>query len=206
MKKISQLIYWFILTLLVTITGLTAISALKIPGNYKLLAVQSGSMEPTIRTGSIVIVEPAREYRVGDIITVSDPGNPKVTITHRLVGTDERFGERYFITKGDANKSADTEERPVTNVLGKVLFSVPFLGYPVSYAKTRDGLIFLVIIPATLIVYSELINIKNETKKLIAERKKRKLTLAEKAEVKVGTEEMQAERWYHQIQRRLFGK
>ncbi|MCL4366902.1 hypothetical protein M1563_01915, partial [Patescibacteria group bacterium] len=54
--------------------------------------------------------------------------------------------------------------------------------------KTPTGFILLVIIPATIIVYSELMNIKNETVKLLAERKRRKLNTSEKIEEKIGEE------------------
>jgi hypothetical protein len=83
--------------------------------------------------------------------------------------------------------------------LGKVVFSIPLLGYAAGFARTRDGLIVLVIIPATLIVYSELMSIKNETVKLLRERKKRKLTPKEKVELELGKEEIKAEKWYHKL-------
>ena len=171
-RKIVKILYGLVFAVLIIVAGLVAISIIKIPGNYKPLVVQSGSMEPKILKGAIVVVKPQQDYQKGDVITVVEPANPKVSLTHRIVTVEEIDGRTFYTTKGDANEDADTEKRPKDNVFGKVLFSVPFLGYPVSFAKTRNGLIILVLIPATLIIYSELISIKNEIQKLIKGRKK----------------------------------
>lgn len=204
-RKTGKVLYGFIFAFLIIVAGVIAISAFKIPGNYKLLVVQSGSMEPVIKQGAIVVVKPVGEYKIGDIITVREPANPKVSLTHRIAEIKEIDGKMFYVTKGDANDSPDTEERPEENVLGKVIFSVPYLGYLVGFAKTRDGLIFMVIIPATLIIYSELISIKNETKKLLKERKKRKLTLKEEVEVEIGEEEIKAEKGIKKFVKKIKG-
>jgi len=179
--KIGRILYAAIFVFLIIIGGLVAISILKIPGNYKLFTVQSGSMEPVIKQGSIVVVKPFKDYKKGDIITTREPANPKVSLTHRIVNIKNKNGKISYVTKGDANKSPDTEKRPKENVLGKALFSVPYIGYPVSFAKTRDGLIFLIVIPATLIIYSELLTIKNEVRRLLQEQKKKKINSKRKS-------------------------
>ena len=45
------------------------VSALPIPGNYQFLVVRSGSMEPAIKQGAVVVVKPSNAYQIGDIIT-----------------------------------------------------------------------------------------------------------------------------------------
>jgi signal peptidase len=202
-NKFGKIIYNLVFFVLVIIAGLVAISTLKIPGNYQLFVVQSGSMEPAIKTGSIVIVKPEEKYFKNDVVTVLDSANMKSPVTHRIFSVEEATGGAVFQTKGDANNTPDTEKRNIKNVLGKVIFSMPFIGYPVAYAKTRDGLIFLVIIPVTIIIYSELLTIKNETVKLLKDRKKRKLTKKEKLEIEIGEEEIKIERWYHRILKRV---
>jgi len=193
-RKTGKVFYGFIFVAIFIIAGSVALSTLKIPGNYKVFVVQSGSMEPKIKRMGIVVVKPAKEYKKGDVITVAEPANPKVTLTHRVVDIEEKTGRTFFVTKGDANEDPDTEKRPAENVLGKVILSVPFLGYPVSFAKTQTGFIALIVIPAVLIVYSELLTIKNEALRLIAARKHRRLSAVELAEVKIGKEVMAAER------------
>jgi signal peptidase len=156
-------------------------------------------MEPTIKTGSLVFVRPGSNYSVGDIITFKnklsdDIKNPKLTTTHRINSIEEKDGSVIYATKGDANNAPDLSKTSKDLVLGKVVFMVPYLGYPVGYAKTQTGFVVLIVIPATIIVYSELMNIKEEAKRLVKERAKRKLTPLEKIEVVVGVEEIYVEK------------
>ena len=205
-RKTGKVLYGLIFATLVLVAGVVAISAFKIPGSYKLLTVQSGSMEPSIKLGSVVVVQPAGDYKKGNVITVSEPENPKTSLTHRIFEVKEKDGKTFYVTKGDANNAPDTEERPKENVIGRVLFSIPYIGFPIAFAKTRDGLVVLIIIPATIIVYNELMNIKNEAKKLLEERKRRKLTLKEKVEVEIGEEEIKVERGIKKLWRKLIEK
>jgi len=184
-KKAGQVFYYIILTILVIIAGLTAISNLKIPGNYKLLVAMSGSMEPSVKTGSIFVVKPQSHYQPGDIITFYDQKNSKSYVTHRLVQVSDN---NQFITKGDANSNTDTKTVNQGQILGKTVFTIPQLGFLVNYSKTTQGLIITIIIPAVIIIYNELISIKNEAKRLIIERRRRKLSLKERVEETVGEE------------------
>lgn len=183
MAKISKILYGLVLVFLVTIAGLTAFSALNLPGSYKLFVVLSGSMAPTIKTGSIVVVVPEKNYQKGDIITFKNPNNTRETLTHRIYGVKTSSG-LAFLTKGDANNAPDLAVVSKSQVMGKTVFALPFLGYPVSFAKTQLGLIVLIIIPSVIIVYSELLNIKKEALKLIRERRTQKLNPKEKVEEK----------------------
>jgi signal peptidase len=193
-KLLRNIVYWLIVLVLVIIAGVTAVSALDIPGSIKLYTVQSGSMAPVISTGSLVLSKPMNEYQTGDVITFKAEKdrltkNPKNTTTHRIHEIKETvLGQVEYVTKGDANDTPDSQIVTKDLVLGKTILSIPFLGYPVSFAKTMKGLVILIIIPATMIVYSEMLNIKKEAKKLLQERKKRKLSAVEKAEVVIGEE------------------
>lgn len=178
LTKVLNVSYWILLSIIITIAGLAALSAFGFPKSYRLFVVQSGSMEPTIRTGSLAIVRPESQFKKGDIITFkvkqeADIKNPNLLISHRIVDIKNGNSGTSFITKGDANKTPDMELRPAGNVLDKVIFSIPYLGFPVGFAKTQNGFILLIVIPATIIIYSELMNIKNEAIRLIKARKKR---------------------------------
>lgn len=209
-KLIGGVLYDIILFLLIVIAAGVGVSALNIPGGIKLFTVESGSMSPKIPTGSIVISKPSNTYQKGDMITfksAADSGNnnPKYTTTHRIYEVKSTKGKEEYVTKGDANNAPDITPTGKDLVLGKAVFSIPLIGYPIAFAKTRDGLIILVIIPATIIIYSELMNIKNEAKKLIKERKK-KLSKKEKLELEIGEEEIKAERWYRNLYKKIFHK
>ena len=168
-KKIhilGQGLYRFVFAVLIVIAAFVALSAIDIPGNYKLLSVQSGSMEPAISRGSVVITKPPRAYQIGDVITFRDIDNSKYLVTHRISAIEKLEEERLFITKGDANQDTDNQRVNKELVVGKVILTLPFIGYAVSFARTIVGLMLLVVIPATIIVYSEAIAIKREIFKI----------------------------------------
>jgi signal peptidase I len=171
--------YWLLMSALIIIGLLTTLSALQLPKNYRVFVVQTGSMTPAIKAGSVVVVQPQEKYQKEDIITYktsidADLKNPKMTITHRVIEREEVDDQVFFQTKGDANKAADMNRVNKKMILGKVIFDVPYLGYPVSFAKTQTGFILLIVIPATIIVYSEVISVKNESKNLLAKKRKKK--------------------------------
>ncbi len=101
-------------------------------------AVLSGSMEPDIPVGSIVYdkeVEP-EELEVGDVITYQLSDN--TLVTHRIISIDESAKE--MITKGDANDVEDGAPVSYSNVVGKMSFSIPLIGYITIYGKTKLGI------------------------------------------------------------------
>ena len=105
--------------------------------NYK--TVLTGSMEPAIPVGSIVITKEQSSYEMEDIISFQEEG---AIITHRIISIDR---ERY-ITKGDANNVADTEEVQQKQILGKVILTIPLLGYLVMWLMSPVGIISLFMI------------------------------------------------------------
>lgn len=172
-KKLGQVFYWVVFIILLSIAAFTALSSLDLPNNYQLLIVQSGSMEPSIHTGSVVVVKPVSEYVVGDIITFHNQDSSKETTTHRIFGIQEDDqGNPVYVTKGDANDAPDGRYAYAPYVIGKVFFSIPLIGYLVAFAKTLPGLIMLIIIPAVIIVYSEVLTIGKEIKNLFSRMKK----------------------------------
>ncbi len=178
-KKFAKIFVNFLLVLFVIVLTLVVFTAIDIPGfNYYLFTVNSGSMSPAIRTGSIVLVSPRESYQEGEIITFKseaekDVVKPRFTTTHRIVGTRELEDKEVFVTKGDANDAQDSMGVDKALVVGKVLFNVPLIGYVISAVKSQTGFILLIIIPATIIIYSEVNNIKNEIQKLIKNSKKK---------------------------------
>ena len=147
-----------------------AFSLLPISGNYSLMTCLSGSMEPTLLIGSVVVVKPFQEYQVGDIITFKKPGQDTPT-THRIVEKEFENGLVQFVVKGDANEDPDSEPVKKEEVLGKVLFSIPYLGYLAQFARTKFGFVLLVSLPAAVIIFGEVLKIKKEIERL--RRKKR---------------------------------
>ncbi len=124
--------------------------------------VLSSSMSPAIHAGDVVVVNdvPAGDIEEGDVITFQPPAGHQLAdvnrVTHRVVGVTSQDGERHFRTKGDANEEADRALVPASNVEGRVLFHIPYIGRVVSFAQSSLGLLLLVVVPGALLVVSEL--------------------------------------------------
>ena len=141
-------------------------SVLPVKNGPKLMVVLSGSMEPAIHTGSVVIVKPAGQYKVGDVITFGKNTRTEVPTTHRVVSDRIQDGVRMLQTQGDANNSPDVKEISESEVIGKVLVSVPFAGYVIDFVKKPLGFALVIALPAVFIVYDEARKIWAELKKL----------------------------------------
>jgi signal peptidase len=183
LSKIGKVLYWAVFTILIAVAAIVAVSVINVPGNYKLLVVHSGSMEPAVHTGSIVLTMPQSDYKKGDVITFKVP-EQKDTLTHRIhevipAGSQDSQGkissEIRYVTKGDANKTPEPTPFAKSEVVGKIVFSIPLIGYLVAFEKTLPGLILLIIIPAVIIVYRELINIKNELVRVKSKRRENEI-------------------------------
>lgn len=122
--------------------------------------VLSGSMEPTIKTGGIAFLKPTKDVasiKVDDIITFKRPGGSGENITHRVtevqLGSDRKLA---FKTKGDNSTVEDSWTVPAANVSGIVKFDLPYLGYLVELARSREGFVLLIAIPAAIILFGEI--------------------------------------------------
>lgn len=122
----------------------------------KVLSVLSGSMEPVIHTGDVIIVRPllpAEEIRDGDIITFRAAEKPDMLITHRVVGT-VLVNEKAvaYTTKGDANPSMDTAVVVREQVLGRYQWRVLYFGYISNFLRRPVGIAIFVILPGLLLI------------------------------------------------------
>ncbi len=132
-------------------------------------------MEPNIKTGSVALIKPASSYKIGDIITFEgnfkNAKGQKVPTTHRIVEMRVERGNPIYITKGDANEEQDTREALQSQVIGKVYFTIPYLGYAIETARTTYGFLALIIIPAAFIMWDQFGRILREIKKMRENRK-----------------------------------
>ena len=165
MRNIFKIIYYIFIAFIVIIAVLLIVSVFPITGNYKFLVVQSGSMEPTIKMGAILMTKPTKDYKIGDIITFKNPEKEQELVSHRIVDLELKNGKTYYTTKGDANEDPDTGKVAKDEVVGKVLFSVPYLGFAVDFAKRPIGFALIIIVPSVIVIFDEVKNIWQEIKK-----------------------------------------
>lgn len=168
MQTLFKIGYRIFVALVVALGLLLLTSLIPIPGNVLVKIVQSGSMEPSIKTGSLVIIKPSLNYRVGEIIMFGEDTKTKVPTTHRIVRDEVRSGVFYYTTQGDANEDSDLQPIAQSEVIGKVLFSIPYLGFVLDFAKKPLGFALLIGVPAAIVVFDEVGNIWRETKRLKA--------------------------------------
>lgn len=175
----------FIILLLIGVTLLVYVVDTKIkesrgevPDNkYNAYVVLTASMIPTIPVNDVVITKKVElsELKEGDIITFisTDPRFPGITITHRIknIFIDQTTGEYEYETKGDNNNAPDFTHVKGANVLGKVIFKIPKLGYIQRFLATQGGWIIVILIPCLAILSYDIVKLiktvgKKKTKKL----------------------------------------
>lgn len=129
-------------------------------GGLQLKTVLSGSMSPEFNVGDVIAISQVSwdNIKVGDIITFR---TGKTLTTHRVV----EVLNGSFRTKGDANEDPDGGPVAADSVVGRHVFTIPFMGYLGVFVRTSAGFILLILIPGILIIYSELKKIANEVRK-----------------------------------------
>jgi len=120
--------------------------------------VASGSMRPTMDVGDISIVVSAdpSEIQVGDIIQYWQGG--EMTL-HRVVEITGEGGARLFTTKGDDNPIPDTDPVLPAQIKGKLIFTIPKLGWISIYIKTAIANIWSFFSANTILAYAALTTI-----------------------------------------------
>lgn len=109
---------------------LLVFSGLSLGGVVKARIVLTGSMEPSISPGDIIITTPItrKEPMIGDVIAYQAKrfnGENVAVFSHRIISGDLQSG---FVVKGDANKTPDNQKPKAPDILGVVIFVIPFLG------------------------------------------------------------------------------
>lgn len=151
------LIYYFFIALML---GLSALSrpglGLNIAGfDLQGFVTISGSMEPFIMTGDMVLVGPVATPPVLDqVITFKNPEG--VTVTHRIIKVTGDPGQPTYTTKGDNNNAPDPYSTGLSSVVGVWKFTIPKAGYFVVNAGKPLGLTLILLTPVLLYLIGEL--------------------------------------------------
>lgn len=166
-KLIKNIVCWVlvaVLTLAVIIFMITKFTG-KTPTvfGYSLHRVSSGSMEPELTVGDVIInrdIESRDEVHIGDIVTFrGDSGFDNNEVTHRVLVEpyDNGKGSTVLVTKGDANIDDDGEIE-FSSVESKYIDKIGFLSGIYNFFFSQWGLIIFLFLLA-LILVDEIINI-----------------------------------------------
>lgn len=113
-------IAWLLLAVLLPTAGL----------GWSPMVITSGSMQPLIRPGDVVLSAAAEELRPGQVITYEDPAREGTLTTHRVLSVNE---DGTLRTQGDANATPDSTPVLRDSVLGRGRLLVPMVGLPLVW-------------------------------------------------------------------------
>lgn len=152
MKLVKSIARILLMVLLSLILGLRLYSwnarsltgnVLPMPFGYGGAVVLSGSMEPTIMTDELIIVQAADSYQPNDIVVYQ---TGKILVVHRIVEMDEET----VITRGDANNVED-EPIALNQIKGRVIAHIPAVGAAVRLLKTPVATIVMIVAAVLLV-------------------------------------------------------
>ena len=151
-----------VLVILVVILALLLVGVRLV--GLRPMCVLSGSMEPTYHTGSLIYVKPCapEDVQVGDAITFVLNEDLDV-VTHRVISIDAE--NEHFYTQGDANDAPDGAPVYFKNLIGRPVFTIPYLGYVADYIQHPPGMYVAISIGAVLLLLLFLPDIFAEEKK-----------------------------------------
>lgn len=128
-------------------------------GGYSLFRVATGSMEPELPIGTLLVsqVTDIHEIEVKDIVNYrsKDPGMLGMVITHRVIGIHQGDdGTLYLETKGDSNQYADGSYVTQSNLIGKVIYSTGegniFAGL-IQFLTSQVGFLACIVVPCLVL-------------------------------------------------------
>ena len=184
-KIVKSIVRTALLVLAALIIGVNvySINASRLAGNTVPMpfgvgaaVVLSGSMEPELSIGDLIIVAERENYEVEDVVVYQDG---RMAVTHRIVS----ISEDEVVTRGDAN---NIDDDPITpdQIKGEVVLAIPLIGYAVNIIKTPLGTLCILLLAVFLLERSfslekakdidELDAIKAEIEKLKQEQKNKK--------------------------------
>lgn len=158
---VSSILIGLVVLLAVALVGVRLIG-------LDVYVVLSGSMEPTYHVGSLIYVKDVnyKELKAGDPITYML--NENTVVTHRIIEVlvDENDPDtiRYF-TKGDANDMPDGTSVHYKNIIGKPVFTIPYLGYISNYIQNPPGTYVALAAGAVLVILVFLPDLFEDDKK-----------------------------------------
>lgn len=153
---------WIAIPMLVILAIYSIGANVSLFNGYHSYLVQSGSMEPNIYIGDVIITHRQPVYYVGDAVTFNSQEAGRI-VTHRIAEVKEEQAKQ-FVTKGDANRQEDEAQIDNNDIIGKVIFKIPKLGWLINFSQSLPGLIILILIPAGGLIFDEIIKMAAKRK------------------------------------------
>lgn len=169
-RKINILIYIILIPILIYNISLIIQAVIKTSETPNFLGIKtyviiSGSMEPSLQIGDIVIVKKVaqNELKQGDIISYRQGQS---VITHRIAEVIDKEGEVEYKTKGDNNNAEDSGILSYEMIEGKVVKHISQIGKIAIILQKKGTIIFIILILYIYILHSSSIKKKRALRKL----------------------------------------
>ncbi len=142
---------------LLAIALFIAASVIPQVSGVELRNVVSGSMEPSVQKGALVVSVPVSfaSLHEGDVVVFRAPDGSNRVVTHRVAATHDDGGLRTLETRGDANEASDPWRLQARDVMGKVRLDVPKAGSIVEHIRSPEGFLLLVVLPGLVLLLGE---------------------------------------------------
>ena len=190
-KIISNILFWILMGVIILLVFYIVTIKIYAKQNrldeikFNMYTILTTSMEKTIMAGDVVVDYKNKDniYELGDIITFySNRGNGQITITHRIIDIKIENGKYFYSTKGDNNNTADTHYVSQDDVIGKVIFVIPKVGFIQEFILSKVGWIVVIVIPCVGIVVYDLLKVL----KIAFNKKKQPKLSKKKLKAKIG--------------------
>lgn len=145
-----------ILVVFITLSGYV-VFALAMGTSTPLVVVTSGSMQPALHRGDLLVIQARSEDQINvDDIVVYNADWLDTPIVHRVIEIiEDTDDERLFKTKGDYNYNNDSGYRVIDDIIGVVILTIPFVGHISLFIQTIEGKIIVFAIILLLVVGPE---------------------------------------------------
>ena len=145
------------LAISLVVAAFVAAATLPVLFGYHTYVVNGGSMEPSLKRGSVAVARATSSFalEVGDVIarTESEDGP---AVLHRIARIIDDDTGRVIYTQGDANRTEDPKPVMLLGSGDKVIYSVPYVGYILTFGRSPPGRILLLGVPLVLLAASSL--------------------------------------------------
>jgi signal peptidase len=151
----GQVLAWFVIAAVLVLLTLAVL--LPRVGGATPYTVLTGSMQPGLPPGTLVVVKPVQpeHIAIGTVITYQLKSGRPTVVTHRVVRVGiDGTGQRIFSTQGDANNAPDAKPVLPAQVRGEVWYSVPYLGHLNNVLTGRERAIAVYVFGFGLVLYA----------------------------------------------------
>ena len=175
MKIVKKILRWIVILIIgvITLFNIYNLVNTKILKNdlttinsYAMLEVVSGSMEPSLNIGDLVIIDiESKDYKIGDIVTYKDENN--LFVTHRIL----YINDDKYVLKGDANNAID---KPINSsqIVGKYVSRVEYVGNIIRSIRNPFSLVIILLFGIIICIILSLDEDDDDNEKEKIEREK----------------------------------